>query len=185
MTNLQLSRIGIVLGGRVDLDLNAAEIRIREARAGIVGDQVLGAQLITDLAKGGVELLQAAGIEVLAPGIPRKLDERVFPANVAASAVFDGHNDDAVQNDFRLLRLAYGFLVIRLADGIAAVGNDHHHFAAAAVKQRVVQRSRRPRVDVVDGAIDHLHVGSKRRNLVDNLAELEQRNAVDGAQNSM
>src|SRR5271157_1067742 len=137
VTDLQLSRIGIILGGGVNLDFNAAEIRIREPRTGIVRNQVLGAQLIADLAKGSVQLLQPASIEVLAAGVARQLDKRVFAADVAAGAVFYRHDDDAVQNDFGLLRLAYGLLVTRLADRVAAVGNDDHHFAAATIKQRV------------------------------------------------
>src|SRR5271157_3882392 len=116
VADLQIAWIGIVLGVGIDLDLYAAVVRVRESRTGVVGNQVLRAQFIADLAKGGVELLQATGIEVLTAGIARELDERVLPANVAAGAVFDRHDDDAVHDDLGLLRLPQGLLVGRLAE---------------------------------------------------------------------
>src|SRR5215469_4045083 len=52
VAHLELRRVRIVLRSWIDLDLDAAKLRIREPRAWIVSDQILGAQLVTDLPEG-------------------------------------------------------------------------------------------------------------------------------------
>src|SRR5271157_2067519 len=192
MPHLQFRGIGIILGGGINLDLNAAEARVGQSRTGVVSNQVLCAQLVADLAESGVQLLQTAGVEVLPAGIAGELDERMFSADVAAGAVFDGNDDDAVQDDLRLLRLANCFLIARLADRVAAIGNHDHDLAAAPLEQRVgaeiqrvVQRGGRSRVDAIDGAVNHPQVRGERRDLVHDFAELEERQAIDGTQDGM
>src|SRR5947207_1984761 len=103
---------GQVLGAglRRDLNLNAAEVGIGQSLLGIVGQQILGAQLLGNLLKGAVELWGGGGVIILAPSVVRKLDERVLAAGVASRAGLDGHDDDAVKNGLRLLGAAQRFL---------------------------------------------------------------------------
>ncbi len=63
------------LGGELHGD--AAEI-VAHAAGRVVGKQILGAQLVADLAEGLVKLRQRGGVIVLAPGIARELDEGMF-----------------------------------------------------------------------------------------------------------
>src|ERR1039457_5408035 len=94
MAYLQRGGIGIILGRSIDLDLDAAVIRIRESSTGVVGDQILGAQFVANLPECGIQLLQSAGVKVLPSSVARKLNQRVFTADVASCATFNGHNDD-------------------------------------------------------------------------------------------
>ena len=56
----QLGRTGIVLGGRIDLYVDAAEVSIDHALLGIAGDQVLRAQLIALILDEGFVLTGAS-----------------------------------------------------------------------------------------------------------------------------
>src|SRR5664280_2079046 len=192
VAHLQLGGIGIVLGGGVDLDIDAAKVRIGESRAGVVGDQILRAQFVANLPECGIQLLQSTGVKVLASGVARKLNERVFTADVSPCATFNRHDDDAVENDLGLLGSANGIVIVGLADGVAAIGDYHHDLAAAALQQRsraqvksVVEGRRSPGPNVVDGAVDHSNIGSKRRYLVNDYAELKQGQAIDGTQDGV
>src|SRR5271166_4328514 len=192
MPDLQIAGTGIVLGGGIDLDLDATIVGVGELHTGVVGDQILRAQLVADLAEGGIELCQPAGVEVLPAGVAGELNERVLSAYVAAGAAFDGNDDNAVEDDLSLLRLSDRLLVTGLADGVAAVGDHDHDLAAATVEQRVgaeiqriVQRGRRSGVDVIDGAVNYAHIRGERSDLVHDFAELEERQAIDRAQDGM
>ena len=137
-------------------------------------------------------MLQSTGIKVLASGVARKLNERVFTADVSPCAAFDGHDDDAVENDLGLLGSADGIVIIGLANGVAAIGDHDHDLAPAALLQRsrpqvksVIEGRRGPGPNVVNGAVDHSNIGSERCYLVNNLAELKQGQAIDGTQDGV
>src|SRR5438552_4474056 len=102
-----------------DLNLDASEVGVGQALLGIVGEQVLRAQLLGNLLKGAIELGSGSSVVILAAGVVRKLNEGVLAAGVASGAGFYGHDDDAVKNRLRLLGAAQGFLIVHAAGGIA------------------------------------------------------------------
>ena len=54
----------------------------------------------------------------------------MLPAGVPPRAGFDGNNNDAVHNRFRLLRRTHRLAVVNFAYRIAAVSNHHHRLPA-------------------------------------------------------
>src|SRR5438874_2351880 len=118
-----------------DLNLDPPEVGVGQTLLGIVGEQVLRAQLLGNLLKGAIELRSGSCVVVLAAGVVRKLNERVFAASVASRAGFYGHDDDAVQNRLGLLGAAQRFLITDTAGGVAAIGDNHQHFASLALLQ--------------------------------------------------
>src|SRR5271166_1316710 len=121
VAHLQLQWVGVVIGGGINLNVDAPEFGVGKAGARVVGNQVLGTQFVADLAKCRVQLLKTAGVKVLASGVARELDQGMLSAYVPTGAVFDGNNDDAVQDDLGLLRRSDGFVVVGLADGVTAI----------------------------------------------------------------
>src|SRR2546423_11327411 len=91
------------IGSGSQLNLDAPEIRIGQPLLGIVGQQILGAQLLANLLEGAVELRRGGSIVILAAGIMRQLNESVLAAGVAPGTGLDGHDDESVKNGFRLL----------------------------------------------------------------------------------
>src|SRR5215813_8050034 len=134
MTYLKSRRIRIVFACRVDLDLDTAEFGIGEPLAWVIRNEVLRAQFVADLAKRSVELVERAGVVILATSIARELDERVLAANVASGVALDGHDDDAIQDDLSLLRFADSVLIAGLADGVTAISDNDHDLAAAPIQ---------------------------------------------------
>src|ERR1039458_5136301 len=78
-----------------------------------------------------------AGVKIFPSRVTRKLNQRVFTSDVSSCATFNGHNDDAVENDLSLLGRADGLLVADLADGVATIGDHDHDLAAAALLQPI------------------------------------------------
>src|SRR5205085_10565867 len=114
-------------------NLDAPEIGVGQTLLGIVSQQILRAQLLGNFLKCPIELWSGSCVVVLAAGVVRKLNERVFAASVASWASFDGHDDDAVQNGLRLLGAAQRFLITDTAASVAAIGANHQHFATLAI----------------------------------------------------
>src|SRR5260370_1359095 len=112
--------VGIALFG--DLDLDAPKGRIAYLAVCVIANDILGAQLITDLAESGVEFAGTFGVVVFAASVFGDLDQRVFAAEVASGISRYRHHDDAVHDGFSLLGAAQSTLVVGLAGGIAAVG---------------------------------------------------------------
>src|SRR5438552_17306054 len=73
-------------GLRCDLNFNASEVGVGQALLGIVGQQILRAQLPGNLLKRPIELRSGSCVVVLATGVVRKLNERVLAASVASRA---------------------------------------------------------------------------------------------------
>src|SRR5690348_10666667 len=147
-------------GAAGELHFDAAVLGVGVTLRGVVGEQVLGAKLVADLAEGVVELGNGGGVKVFAAGIGGDLDEGVFAAGIASGAGFDGDDDDAVDDGFGLLGGAQGFLVRELADGVSAVGDDDHDLASLAALEGlgaevegVIDGGGGAVADVVDGAI--------------------------------
>src|SRR5208337_2651301 len=113
------------------------EFRIRMALGRIVGQQILGSEFVADLAEGVVQLRQRLGVVILAACIRGDLNQRMLAASVPPRVRFDGHDDDAVNNRFRLLGGAQRFFVVHLAHRVSAVGDYHHHFSSLPPAQRL------------------------------------------------
>src|SRR6266853_5535729 len=177
---------------RQQLYLYAPEGRVRNSTAGVESQKVLCAQLVTNLAKGIIQLHSAFGVIVFAASIFGNLNERVLAAQVAARSRLYRNNNDAVLNGFGLLGPAQGIVVIGLAGGIAAVSNQDQHLAARAVNQGVraeencvVNGSSRAHAQAVNAAINPLYVGGKAGKLVNVLRHLKNREMIFGAKNRM
>src|SRR4051812_10347899 len=85
-TNFRLLRLGTVVTGAVAglkirclrgayLDAQATEVTATKPFGRVIGQQILGAQLLADAAKGLVKALLAGGIIMLASSVVRELDE--------------------------------------------------------------------------------------------------------------
>src|SRR6476660_8959813 len=101
----------------------------------------------------------------------------MLAAGVSSSAGFDRHHNDAVHDGFGDLRGTQSFLIIRLADRVASVGDHNHHFSSlpgferlGAYKNGVIERSGRTHRHSFDTAVDRLQVRSEWDNLVHELA---------------
>src|SRR5580704_14586837 len=97
MTDLVLRSIGV----SAQAHMQTTKLGIGKPLGRVVSQQVLRAELIADLAKRAVELLQRTRIVILAPRVLRELDQRMLAAGVAAGARFYWHDDQAVDDCFR------------------------------------------------------------------------------------
>src|SRR6202158_3152490 len=121
-----------VVAGRGDGDLDGAVGVGGAARGGIVGQEILGAELAVDAIEDGAQLLGLVGIEHgAARGVGHGF-QSVFTSGVAPAFVFHRADDDGVKQRVG----AYGFLASRVevgaAGGFARVG-DQEDDAAAVV----------------------------------------------------
>src|SRR5713226_4288076 len=121
-----------VVAGGVDGDDDGAVGVGGAARGGIVGEEILGAELAVDAIEDGAEFLVRVGIEHGAAGGVGHGFEGVFTGGVAAAFVFHRADDDGVKERVG----AHGFLASRVevrgAGGFAGVG-DQDDDAAAVV----------------------------------------------------
>src|SRR5271169_2561409 len=117
-------------------DLNTAKLRVRQALRRIVGQKVLSAEFVADLAEGIVQLRHRGRVVILASRVFRELDQGMFAAGLASCTVLDRHHDNAVDQCFGLFGGARSLLVINFADGVSAVGDQHHHFATLTAVER-------------------------------------------------
>src|SRR6267378_2152022 len=99
------------------------------ARSGIVGQEILGAELAVDAIEDGAQLLGLVGIEHGARGVGHGF-QSVFTGGVAPVFVFHRADDDGVKQCVG----AYGFLASRVevgaAGGFARVSNQDDDAAA-------------------------------------------------------
>src|SRR5580692_12344116 len=70
--------------------LNATELRVRRTLRRIVGEQVLVAEFVADLAEDVIELRHRSRVVVLASRVFRELDQSMLAANLASGAILDG-----------------------------------------------------------------------------------------------
>src|SRR5258708_36397322 len=118
----------------IELNLNAAEGRIRDPAVGIVGDQVLRSQLVADFLESVVELRDALCVVVFSAGVFGELNQSVFAAEVAACVRCHWNDDDAIDDGFGFLGAAQCVLVAGGARCVAAVGDQDDDLASLAIE---------------------------------------------------
>ena len=94
MAHLEAGRLGEAADGH----LEASKVRARHTIGGIIGQQILGAKLVADLAEGVVDFVRGSSVKVAAAGVLGKLNQRVLAAGVATRAGLNGDDDDAVDD---------------------------------------------------------------------------------------
>jgi len=161
------------------------------ARVGIVGEAILGAEFAVDAVEDGGEVLGGVGKEHGAAGGVGHGFEGVFAGGVAAAFIFDGANDDGVDEGVGADGgLAGGFEVVA-AGGFAGVGDEDDD--AAAFVAALLERARAQDHGVIDGGAGAIgnfphgplqkgHVIGEAGALVDVFIEGEDGQAVAGAQ---
>ena len=116
----------------------------------------------------------------------------MFAAGVAARAGLNGDDDDAVDDRLSFLGRPESPLIVDLADGIATIGNDHHHLSTLAAIERlgshvhgIVERSGRAETHAVNAVINAVGIGGEGHDLIHVLAETVEGEAIDRAQDGM
>ena len=171
--------VEVLRGGAGDGDQQTVEGAAGFLVVGVVGEQVLGAEVVADLGEGLVEAA-IADVEALAAGLLGEGDEGVFAAEVAAGAGLDGHVDDGVDHDFIAQGLFESLGVGGVFGGVVAVRDDDEDLAAlpgaetlGAERDGVVEGCGVVAVETGEGAVDHGHFAGEGCELADFGGELE------------
>ena len=77
-------------------DVDLAEIGGGATLGWIVGQQILGPQLVADLLERFIHLVDVGRVEVFSAGVIRHLDQGMLAAGVAPRARFHRHVDQAI-----------------------------------------------------------------------------------------
>src|ERR1700751_5155140 len=116
----------------------------------------------------------------------------MLATGITAGTGFNRNDDDAVKNSLGLLGSAHRFFIIDLADGVAAIGDDHHYFSSLSrfqrlspQKQGIVQGGGSPCTNPVNRMVYGSQIRSKLGKLTHTFAELIKREAVDRPQDGM
>ena len=180
-----------VVAGKGDGNLDGAVGVGGSARSGIVGQEILGAELAVDAIEDGTQLLGRVGIEQSTAGGFGHGFQRVFAGGVAPAFIFHGADDDGVKKRIG----ADGFLAsgveVGLAGGFACVGDEDDDAAvvvpaafqrASAEKHGVVNRSAGPSRNPANRRLQIGDVIRKRCNLRHVFIERENGQPVAGPQ---
>src|SRR6202030_464428 len=119
-----------VVGGGIDGDNDGAVGVGGAARGGVVGEEILGAELAVDAVEDGAEFLGGIGIEHGATGGVGHGFEGVFTGGIAAAFVFHRADDDGVEERVGADGCLAGGVKVRAAGGFASVGNQDDDAAA-------------------------------------------------------
>src|SRR4051812_26473638 len=76
-----------------DFDFYAPKFGERCALRGVIGQEILRTQFVTDFAEGFVELCNRCGVIIFPPGVLGDLNQGVLTAGFTSGAAFDGHDD--------------------------------------------------------------------------------------------
>src|SRR5713226_3192908 len=120
-----------VVVGEGDLHLDGAVGVGGAARAGIVGQEILGTEFAVDAIENGAEFLGRVGVEHGAAGGVGHGFQRVFPGGVAAAFIFHRANNDGVKERVGEDGFLAGRVEVGTAGGFACVGNQDDDAAAA------------------------------------------------------
>src|SRR6266446_2610579 len=192
---LRASEVGLavadVVGGGVDGDYDGAVGVGGAAGGGIVGEEILGAELAVDAIEDGAEFLGRVGIEHGAAGGVGHGFEGVFTGGVAAAFVFHRADDDGVEERVGADGFLAGGVKVGGAGSFAGVGKQDDD--AAAVVSTALEGARTEEHSVINrgaGAGGNLancrlqlgDVIRKRRDLRHVFVEGENGQTVAGAQ---
>src|SRR5216684_9408148 len=137
-----------VVGGGVDGDDDGAVGVGGAAGGGVVGEEILSAELAVDAVEDGAELLGCVGVEHGAAGGVGHGFEGVFAGGVAAAFVFHRADDDGVEERAGDDGFLASGVEVGGAGGFAGVGNEDDDAAAVGAAAR--QRARTEKHGVVN-----------------------------------
>src|SRR5215469_2055614 len=116
----------------------------------------------------------------------------MLAAGIPSRAGLDRHHNNAVDDGLGDLGRAQRFLIVGLADGVAAVGDDHHDLSSLPAFERlraeinsVVKGGGGSHRQAVDTAVDRPQVGGESHRLIYYLVESVDGEPVDRAQNGV
>src|SRR6266702_3028273 len=113
----------------------------------------------------------------------------MFAAGIATGIGLDGHHDDGINDGFGDLGGAYRLVIIDLAAGVSAVGDENENLAATAALKRfgaeedgVVESRGRSGAEVVEGCVELAFIAGKGQDFGYIGGELVERDGIDWPQ---
>ena len=140
----------------------------------------MGAQVLGDLAKRPRDVAELR-VEVLAAGPLRQRDQRMLPARIPPGVVQNRQVDQRVDHHLAANGLVKRLLEVDALDRIAAIRNDDERLAPRLASKHlrrevdsVIERRRRPVVEIVQTPLQMSHVGRERNHLAGRGVEVNQ-----------